>query len=78
MRFDRAVLAYRGKLDVDPESFEDAADMLCGLSALHGLTLDARRKSCPLLQELEFSKVLGNALPVIYSWAVGYSGAGIL
>ena len=37
MRLSRAVLAYRGRCDVDPDSFEDAADMLCGLSTLHGL-----------------------------------------
>ena len=37
MRLSRAVLAYRGKSHVDPDSFEDAADMLCGLSTLHGL-----------------------------------------
>lgn len=37
MRLGRAVLAYRGKTDVDPESFDDAANMLCGLAALHGL-----------------------------------------
>ena len=37
IRLSRAVLAYRGKGDVDPNSFEEAADMLCGLSTLHGL-----------------------------------------
>ena len=37
MRLSRAVLAYYGRLEVDPNSFEDAADMLCGLSTLHGL-----------------------------------------
>ena len=37
MRLSRAVLAYRGRFEVDPNSFEDAADMLCGLSTLHGL-----------------------------------------
>lgn len=37
LRLSRAVLAYRGKFEVDPNSFEDAADMLCGLSTLHGL-----------------------------------------
>ena len=36
-RLGRAVLAYRGKFDVDPDSLEDAADMLCGLATLHGL-----------------------------------------
>lgn len=37
MRLGRAVLAYRGKADVDPKSFNNAADMLCGLATLHGL-----------------------------------------
>ena len=37
LRLSRAVLAYRGRPDVDPDSFDDAADMLCGLSTLHGL-----------------------------------------
>ena len=37
MRLARAVLAYRGRRDLDPESFNDAADMLCGLATLHGL-----------------------------------------
>lgn len=37
IRLSRAVLAYHGSSDVDPESFEDDADMLCGLSTLHGL-----------------------------------------
>ena len=37
MRLSRAVLAYRGRGDVDPDSFDDSADMLCGLSTLHGL-----------------------------------------
>ncbi len=36
-RLARAVLAYRGKRDVDPGSLDDAADMLCGLATLHGL-----------------------------------------
>lgn len=37
MRLSRAVLAYRGRSEIDPNSFEDAADMLCGLATLHGL-----------------------------------------
>ena len=37
VRLSRAVLAYHGRSEVDPNSFEDAADMLCGLSTLHGL-----------------------------------------
>ena len=37
MRLGRAVLAYRGRFDLDPRSFEDSADMLCGMATLHGL-----------------------------------------
>ncbi len=37
MRLSRAVLAYRGRLNVDPDSFDDSADMLSGLATLHGL-----------------------------------------
>ena len=37
MRLARAILAYRGRPEVDPGSFDDAADMLCGLATLHGL-----------------------------------------
>lgn len=37
LRLGRAVLAYRGKVDVEPGSFENAADMLCGMATLHGL-----------------------------------------
>jgi AcrR family transcriptional regulator len=37
MRLGLAVLAYRGKTDVDLNRFEDAADMLCGMSTLQGL-----------------------------------------
>jgi hypothetical protein len=37
MRLGRAVLAYRGRTDFDPSSFDEAADMLCGIATLHGL-----------------------------------------
>ena len=37
MRLGLAVAAYRGKSDVDLNRFEDAADILCGMSTLHGL-----------------------------------------
>lgn len=37
LRLSRAVLAYQGRPEVDPNSFDDAADMLCGLATLHGL-----------------------------------------
>ena len=37
MRLGRAVLAYQGGREANPESFDDAVDMLCGLAILHGL-----------------------------------------
>ncbi len=37
MRLGRAVAAYRGNADVDLNRFEDAADILGGMSTLHGL-----------------------------------------
>lgn len=37
MRLGLAILAYHGRTDVDMNRFEDAADMLCGMSTLHGL-----------------------------------------
>ena len=36
-RLGHAVLAYRGKAHPDKSSFEDSADMLCGMATLHGL-----------------------------------------
>lgn len=37
MRLGLAIAAYQGNSDVDLARFEDAADMLCDLSTLHGL-----------------------------------------
>ena len=37
IRLGHAVLTYRGRTDPSPASFEDAAEMLCGMAALHGL-----------------------------------------
>jgi len=37
MRLGRAVVAYHGNADVDVSRFEDAADILSGMSTLHGL-----------------------------------------
>ena len=36
-RLGLAVAAYNGKSAMDVERFEDAADLFCGLAALHGL-----------------------------------------
>ena len=37
MRLDRAVAAYQGKSEADPNRFEDAADIFCGMATLYGL-----------------------------------------
>lgn len=37
MRLGHAVLAYRSNSVPQPGSFEDSAEMLCGIAALHGL-----------------------------------------
>lgn len=37
MRLGLAVAAYHGNSDVNLNRFEDAADILCGMSTLHGL-----------------------------------------
>jgi AcrR family transcriptional regulator len=37
IRLGHAVLAYRSKMVPQPGSFEDSAEMLCGIAALHGL-----------------------------------------
>jgi AcrR family transcriptional regulator len=37
MRLSLAIAAYHGKAKVDLDQFEDAADIFCGLSMLHGL-----------------------------------------
>ena len=48
-RLGLALMAYRGRQDVDLSRFEDAADMLCGISMLHGLAhlmLEEKAVSC--------------------------------
>ena len=37
MRLGQAIAAYQGKSAMDLNRFEDAADIFCGLSAMHGL-----------------------------------------
>ena len=37
MRLGQAVAAYHGKIAMDLDRFEDAADLFCALSTMHGL-----------------------------------------
>lgn len=36
-RLNASVMAYRGYTEFDRTRFEDTADMLCGISAMHGI-----------------------------------------
>ena len=48
MRLGLALAAYHGKSNVDLQSFEDAADMLCGLATLQGLATLVLEEKAPL------------------------------
>ncbi len=66
MRLGLAVLAYRGKLDVNPDRFEDAADMLCGLATLHGLAhLILEEKAAHFFREATSRDFVQQELPKV-------------
>ena len=66
MRLGRAVLAYRGRTDVDASSFDDAADMLCGLATLHGLaTLVLEEKAMHFFQGASPKNFVKEYLPKV-------------
>ncbi len=64
MRLGRAVLAYHGRHYIDPDSFDDAADMLCGLATLHGLaSLVLEEKAAHFFQGANAQNFVGEYLP---------------
>ncbi len=66
LRLGRAVLAYHGKAHVDPESFEDAADMLCSLATLHGLaTLVLEEKAAHFFRNANSRNFVREYLPKV-------------
>ncbi len=66
MRLGRAILAYRGRSEVDLNRFEDAADMLSGLSTLHGLAhLVLEDKAAHLFQNATCRTFVKNELPKV-------------
>ncbi|WP_183816738.1 hypothetical protein [Tunturibacter empetritectus] len=66
MRLSLAVLAYRGRGEVDPDSFDDAADMLCGLSTLHGLAhLVLEDKAAHFFRGANSKNFIKNYLPKV-------------
>jgi len=74
MRLGRAVLAYRGKAAIDPERFNDAADMLCGLAALHGLAnLVLEDKAAHFFQGANHENFVRDYLPKVVDHLYPYS-----
>ena len=66
MRLGLAVAAYRGKLDVDLNKFEDAADMLADMSALHGLVhLVLEEKAIRFFDNMTPEEFVTDALPKV-------------
>ena len=66
MRLSRAVLAYHGRPDIDPNSFDDAADMLCGLATLHGLAHQLiEDKAAHFFRKATSENFLKNTLPKV-------------
>ncbi len=63
-RLGHAILAYRGRLNTDPASFDDAADMLCGLATLHGLAhLVLENKAAHFFQNANSKNFVKEYLP---------------
>ena len=54
-RISHAITAYYGKSEADQDRFEDAADLFCGLSTLHGLA--------SLMLAEKFSHLFNNPTP---------------
>lgn len=66
MRLGQAVLAYRCRPDPTPNSFEDAAEMLCGIAALHGLAnLVLEEKAAHFFKGATARNFVGEYLPKV-------------
>ncbi len=65
-RLGHAVLAYRGKAHPDTASFEDSAEMLCGMATLHGLaSLVLEEKAAHFFKGATATNFLREYLPKI-------------
>ncbi len=63
-RLGNAVLTYRGKAHPDAASFEDSADMLCGMATLHGLAnLVLEEKAAHFFKGATAKNFLGEYVP---------------
>lgn len=66
MRLARAILAYRGTPVDTPNSFEESADMLCGLATLHGLAhLVLEEKAAHFFKNAAPAKFVKDYLPKV-------------
>ncbi len=64
MRLGLAIAAYGGNCALDLNRFEDAADVFCGLSTLHGLAhLVIEEKTPPFFQSMSSGDFLEKELP---------------
>ena len=65
-RLGHAVLAYRGKAHPDTASFEDSAEMLCGIATFHGLAnLVLEEKAAHFFKGATKNNFIGEYLPKI-------------
>ncbi len=65
-RLGHAVLAYRGKAHPDTASFEDSAEMLCGMATLHGIAnLVLEEKAAHFFKGATAKNFLGEYVPRI-------------
>jgi hypothetical protein len=66
MRLGLAVAAYHGRSDVDLNRFEDAADLFCGMSTLHGLAhLVLEEKAAPFFRNATSRDFVKKELPKV-------------
>ena len=66
MRLSLAIAAYHGKAEVDLDQFEDAADIFCVLSTLHGLAhMVLEEKAAPFFSNATSRDFLVHNLPSV-------------
>ena len=74
IRLGQAILAYRGKVSADPDSFTDSADMLCGLATLHGLAnLVLEEKAIHFFQGASHENFVRDFLPKVIEHQYPYA-----
>jgi AcrR family transcriptional regulator len=68
-RLGLALAAYRGKRDPDPNRFEDAVDIFCGMAMLHGLAqLVLDEKASHFFQTATAKEFVDKGLPRVLEY----------